>query len=139
MQRFHYLADEVKPALPIVPIARADNATATSAVLNLQAANSQFGEAMACLQTGAATGSPTAQSVTLKLQESDDNSTWTDVTGKSVESTADSELETFTWKPGDYAQYQKLHLEVQLTDGTTPAIPCSAHAILGSPARGPVS
>lgn len=139
MQRFHYLADEVKPSLDIVPAARADNATATSDALDQLAASSQFGEAMAILHTGAASGTPDTQSVTLKLQESDDNSTWSDVTGKSVESTADSEVKTFTWKPGDYARYQQLHLEVQLTGGTTPAMPCSGIVLLGSPARGPVS
>jgi len=88
---------------------------------------------------GAASGSPTAQTVDAKLQESADGSSgWADISGASItQITADnSEGE----KDADLAgakQYIRSVVTVAFTGGTSPKIPVAATVVLGGKDRTP--
>jgi len=82
---------------------------------------------------GAATGAPTAQSVTAKLQESADGSTgWADITGAAITAiTADNGAAEVDVDLSGVKQYIRVVVTVSLTGGTTPAIPVASAVALG--------
>jgi len=88
---------------------------------------------------GAASGSPTAQSHTVKIQESSDNSTFTDVSGASVTLDADDESLTLDIDLSGYKQYVRAVLVTSFTGGSTPANDFAATLTLGGDDERPAS
>lgn len=81
---------------------------------------------------GDASGSPSAQTVDCKLQDSADNSTFADVSGATADQlTGDDESAYKDFNLSGLRQYVRLVVTVALTGGSTPAIPVAASLILG--------
>ena len=83
---------------------------------------------------GAATGSPTGQTVDSKLQQSVDGSTsWTDVTGGAIAQLLDTDdIEAYVDVDlGSVENYIRVVTVVGFTAGTDPAIPVQASLVLG--------
>ena len=98
--------------------------------------DSSGGMALSCelhLACGDATGSPTAQSADLKLQESADGSTgWADITGAAVtQLTGDDEQSRVSVDLSGSKRYIRAVCTVAFTGGTTPAIPVAGVVALG--------
>ena len=92
-----------------------------------------FGSCALHVAAGAATGSPTAQTVDAKLQESADGSTgWTDITGAAItqiaadNGEAEKDVDLSSTK-----RYVRAVVTVSFTGGTAPAIPVAATAVFG--------
>jgi len=86
------------------------------------------------LSVGAASGEPTAQSVTLKLQESDasDGSGMEDVTGATISAlTADNAYSAKDFDLAGLKRYIRVVVTVALTAGTSPKIPVAVAVALG--------
>lgn len=116
-----------KPFVGVVPgAAMKASATANGTAVDKQLL--QYSEAILVLESGAASGSPSAISVTAKLQESDDNSTWTDVTdltkveAASKELTAASSVLTLAFRPKGLKRYVRAVVTSALTGGSSPTI-----------------
>lgn len=82
---------------------------------------------------GAATGSPSAQTVDSKLQESSDGSTgWTDITSAAVtQIAADDTQATVDVDLSGIKRYIRTVTVVAFTGGSSPTIPVAASVILG--------
>jgi len=83
-------------------------------------------------RTGAVTGAPTAQTYDLKLQESADGSTWTDIPGAAITqiTAADTEADVNVNLAGA-EKYIRAVGTVTFTGGTTPTLQVAATVILG--------
>ena len=100
-----------------------------------------YNSGMAIIEVGAASGSPTAQTVDAKIQESDDNATWTDVSGATItQITADNKSAQIRVEGlgTNRKRYLRVVTTVGFTGGTSPAIPVSAHIVLGRAYKEPV-
>ena len=90
---------------------------------------------------GAATGSPTAQTVDQKLQDSADGSTgWADLTGAAITQLAadDAEAEVDV-DLSSAKQFIRVVSVVAFTAGTSPAIPVASTVVLGGPVATPAT
>lgn len=83
--------------------------------------------------TGAATGSPTAQTFDLKLQESSTGTSgWTDVTGAAItQVAADNGYGSVNVNLRGVKQYIRAVHTVALTGGSSPAWPVQSGIVLG--------
>jgi len=91
-------------------------------------------------RTGAATGTPTAQTYDLKLQDSADGSTgWTDIAGAAITqiTAVDSEAEVNVNLAGA-KKYIRAVGTVTLTGGTTPTLQVASAVVLGGASELPV-
>ena len=90
---------------------------------------------------GAASGTPTAQSVDFKLQHSDaSGSGYADLSGAAVtQMTADDQLEYVDVDLSSAKRYIRVVEVVAFTGGSTPAIPTSSQVILGGAERLPLA
>lgn len=93
------------------------------------------------VSTGVATGTPDSYSVAAKLQESDDNSSFTDVSGAAITAiTADSTtakarvLDASTLK-----RYVRVVTTPAYVGGTSPKVPVAVTVLLGKATSGPVA
>jgi hypothetical protein len=114
--------------------------TITGAVID----RASYGYAESCViyaANGDAAGSPTAQSLNVKLQEcATSGGTYTDVSGAAI--TAIAADDTAAYKDFDLTgveRYVKLVAVVAFTAGTTPSIPVNASLILGGAYHEPIS
>lgn len=107
----------------LVPLSRAAGTVNSSVVDQIGSGEQYYGDALALVVAGAATGSPTAQSVTVKLQHSDDNSVWADVAGKSVVVSADNGVGEIAFSPNAVKRYRRYNCVTAFTAGTSPEIP----------------
>lgn len=84
----------------------------------------QSDKAVALCQCGAASGTPTTQSVTFKLQHCDTSGgTYVDVTDGGADAmTADNSVDKIPFQPSALKRYVRLVSVVAFTGGTTPAI-----------------
>lgn len=82
---------------------------------------------------GAASGSPSAQTYDLKIQDSADGSTgWADVSGAALtQITADNTLGTKDVDLSAVKRYVRLVRVVGFTGGTSPAIECGESVVFG--------
>jgi hypothetical protein len=89
---------------------------------------------------GAATGSPSAQTVDNKLQDSADGSTgWADITGAALtQLTADNGEAEKDVDLSSAKRYIRVVNTVGFTGGTSPAIPVAAEVVLGGSEQLPV-
>jgi len=104
-----------------------------------QLARTAFQGVLAVLKTGAASGTPDAQSVKLQIHDSADNQSFAAVAGLEVESTADSELKELQFDPGSLRQYWKPVIVTAFTAGTTPKIESDATLLEYGACRAPVA
>lgn len=105
--------------------------------LTFDRANGDFQSLLAGVFLGAATGSPSAVSVTAKLQESADDSTWTDVDDDDINSTVQVAV-TAVNSQGFMAidasrlkRYVRLVFTVAFTGGSSPTILMDAKFMVG--------
>lgn len=88
------------------------------------------------MKVGAATGSPTAQGVALKVQTGDqlDGSDFTDVDGDTIAAlTANSAEAEMNLDLNPYKRYFRVVTTTTFTGGTSPAIPVAVSVVLGNP------
>jgi len=91
-------------------------------------------------RTGAVTGTPTAQTYDLKLQESADGSTgWTDIAGAAIAqiAAANTEAEVNVNLAGA-KRYIRVVGTVTFTGGTTPTLQVASTLVLGGASKLPV-
>jgi hypothetical protein len=99
-----------------------------------------FLSAVLALFVGAASGTPTSYTVDCKLQDSADNSSFTDVTGGSVtQVTADNGTAHVDVDLSNLRQYVRAVVTVGITGGTSPKVPVSATLVLAGPTTVPVT
>ncbi|BFT94959.1 MAG: hypothetical protein MNSN_01590 [Minisyncoccus archaeiphilus] len=127
--------EEVKSLDAVRPVAT--DSAATAIVIDTLG----FDSAMFVVQNGAATGTPSAQSIVAKVQECDtSNGDFADVSGASVTITASNksaEIPVEGLTTGR-KRYLKLLVTPTLTGGTTPAALLSAICLLGRALKTPV-
>jgi hypothetical protein len=110
----------------------AATAAVNGAAIQRVASGDTYLGAILHLKVGAATGSPTGQSVVAKLQTSADGSTnWTDITGAATAAiTADNGVAQVSVNLGGALTYIRAVVTPTLTGGTTPNIPVIATVFL---------
>lgn len=125
------LGESVKVVAATSPIAR------TAGALNGTVIDrTGFLDAVVHLSVGAATGTPTAQGVSLKIQTGAllDGSDMADVDGEIIPSlTANNVGAKLSLNLEPLKQYIRVVSTVTFTGGTTPAIPVAQTVILGNP------
>ena len=94
--------------------------------------------ATAIVMTGATTGSPTSFTTTGKLQESSDDSTYTDISGATVSLTAANKLGEINVALSDKARYIRLVISTDFTGGSSPTVQVAGAIILGGAKELPV-
>jgi len=100
-----------------------------------------FEDAKVHLKVGAATGSPTAQGVSLKMQAGDasDGSDMADVSGDTIAAlTTDNAEGNLNVDLSGYKRYLRVVATVTFTGGTTPAIPVAVTVALGNAREIPI-
>lgn len=124
-----YLGEKAKLVSGAVPSERAAGSVNGSVVDRLG-----FQSAVVFLNTGAATGTPSAQGVALKVQTGDvaDGSDMADVTGDTVAAlTADNANAELNLNLAGYKRYLRVVVTTTFTGGTTPKIGSSVTVALG--------
>ena len=100
-----------------------------------------FEDAIVHLKVGAASGTPTAQSVSLKVQTGDASggADMADVTDATLAAlTTDNAEAQLDLDLAGYKRYLQVVPTVTLTGGTTPKIPVAVAVVLGKPMTIPV-
>lgn len=100
-----------------------------------------FEDAIVHLKVGTATGTPTAQSVALKMQTGDAaaGSDMADVSGDAIAAlTADNGEAELDLDLAGYKRYLQVISTVAFTAGTTPKIPVAVTVVLGKAVSIPV-
>jgi len=100
-----------------------------------------YGSCVIVALTGAATGTPSAQSHRFKVQESADDSTWSDVTDATITIAADdtsAELDLDLTARKRYLRVVYDASNSSFTDGTSPANDIAATIVLGGAVELPV-
>ena len=129
------LYDAVKPEISV-------RAQSASTSVNGSSVDTQgYNNAFVQCDVGAASGSPTAQSVTYKVQESSDNSTFTDISGavtSAITANNKSAQINLIGLGLNIARYIRVVATISFTGGTTPAIPVASSVLLGRAFEEPV-
>ena len=124
------LFDNIKAIASLVSATRTADANGTG--VDTQG----YRDAMLVVQAGDIDTASTDETYVIELEESDDNSTFTDVTAISV--TIDADNETGVVRIPELNVVRKRYLRAVLNvGGTTPSIACSAVFLLGEAYRGP--
>lgn len=118
----------------LAPAARSTGSTATTAA---GIDRTDYQSCVAVVHIGAATGSPSSFSAAFKLQESDDDSTWTDVEDSDVTITA-AGLTEVDVNLAAAKKYLRASLATTITGGTTPTLPSSCAIVFGGARNLPV-
>jgi len=128
--------DAIKPAISV------RSQSASAGTVNGSSVDTKgYNSAMVNCDVGAASGAPTTQSVTFKVQESSDGSTWTDVSGATTSAiTADNKSAQIRVEGlgTSRSRYLRVVATVSFTGGTSPAIPISSAILLGRAYKEPV-
>lgn len=125
--------ENVKVVTSIAPI------TQVAGAVNGVAIDTEgFGDGVCIISVGAATGTPTTQTVAGKLQESDDGSTgWGDITGAAITAittnSKTAEIRIDRRKRAASKRYIRAVVTPGFTGGSTPALPIAATIVLGNP------
>lgn len=127
-----HVFDNVKVLASLVPATRTADANGTG-VDTLGYEN-----AMLVVAAGDIDLASTDETYVVELEESDDNSTWSDVTGFDVTITADNEVDQV--RIPNLNTTRKRYLRAVLNvGGTTPSFPGTALFLLGGADSGPVN
>ncbi len=119
----------ITPTSTQVPLANSAGTRNSAAVDRLG-----YGSLTIVSHAGAVTGSPSDQTLDVKLQESADGSTgWTDVSGAAFaqKTSATASLRTLDVNLAGVARYVRVVEVIAMTSGTSPTYPHSACVILG--------
>lgn len=134
------LYDAIKAVASVFPI------SASAATAGVGVDTKGFNSAVAVVNNGAATGTPTSYTVDAKVQECDTNSLtagdWEDVTGATItQITADSatELIRIEGLGTSRKRYLKLVITPAITGGSTPKALISGTILLGNAYQEPVN
>jgi len=119
----------IKPALSIAPVSTDGSADVNGSGVDRVG----YYSGVVICSTGAASGSPSAQSVVFQLEESSDNSTFTAVSGATVTIIADDTLGELDVDLSARKRYLRVVCTdaTALTGGTTPANFVTASIVLG--------
>lgn len=129
------LGESIKTVAGINPVA-----LAAGSVNGLVIDRTGFYDAAVHLKVGAATGAPTEQGVSLKMQTGDasDGSDMVDVAGDVIEAlTTDNAEKKLNIDLSGYKQYLRVVTTVTFTGGTSPTIPVAVSVVLGGPRKIP--
>lgn len=136
-------SNDVSAHAQVVPAALAAGTTSGTG-FDLQAANKGFTGGKAVISLGAVTGSPSAYTVQLKVEDSANNSSWAtaeDGEGNpfAIADLEDSKIYTIdNIDIGRLRRYVRLSVIVTFTGGTTPKIQACAVLLLGNAQQNPV-
>ena len=138
------LGQNVAVRQAVAPVVQAAGNPAAIVIDTLAAGNTFWDDAVAVLNVGAASGSPDATSVSMKIQDSDDNSHWADAVDESGNAIATkpvgaSTVTSISFSRSRLRRYILVMVTVAFTGGTTPAVPVSATLVFGSPKVGPTN
>lgn len=124
----HNIGHKVKTVLSIVPVSQAAGTVEGTSTDRLN-----FQSCRIAGMVGSVINDPSSQSVTFKLQHSDDDVTFTDVTGGGVTAiTADDTITHLDFDLGGTKRYVRLYATVAFTGGVpAPSIPIAGLLILG--------
>lgn len=106
--------------------------TVNGTAINALALGNWYEEATALINVAAATGTPSSFSLVVKLQESDDDSTYTDVSGVTV-TIATTGLHNLDYAPGSLKKYRRHVATLTFVGGTSPTLPYTITEIAASP------
>ncbi len=100
---------------------------------------SDFYDAIAAIEVGATSGSPTSFTVDAKIQDSDDDSTYADVAGLTMAQIAavDSHGE-INFKLHGLRQFHRIVVTPAFVGGTSPDVLVSATLVMGAARNNPV-
>lgn len=126
------LFDNVKVAASLVPAVRTADANGTG--VDTQG----YENGMLVVNVGDIDLADANETYVIELEESDDNSTFTDVTGFDVTITADNETDMVRIPELNVTRKRYLRAVLNV-GGTTPSIPVDAFFLLGGKASGPVN
>lgn len=120
-------------------IKRAVDPAARSAAVNGVGINRLgFRYAWCAIAVGATTGSPTSFTVDAKVQESDDDSTYTDVTGATMtQITAANQVGEIGLNLEGRKKFIRLVITPAFTGGTSPTVECCGVICLTDPTESP--
>jgi hypothetical protein len=126
------LFDNVKFVASLVPAVRTADANGTG--VDTQG----YEDAVLLVQAGDIDLASTDETYVFELEESDDNSTFTDVTGFDVTITADNEVDKVRIPELNVARKRYLRVVCNVS-GTTPSVPVAATFLLSGGVSGPVN
>ena len=116
----------------LIKVVKAVNPTnATADVTGSSVDRTDYLSGVLHLACGAASGAPTAQSVSAKIQHSDDGSTWADAGIATSALTANNSEVELDVNLAGLKKYVRVVVLVSFTGGTSPAIPVAATLVLG--------
>lgn len=99
-----------------------------------------FLSALLCVSVGASSGSPSALAVDVKVQDSDDNSSFADVSGAAISQiTAVNTHTTLALDLSGRKRYVRVLGQVAFTGGSSPKVGLSASLMLGGATIEPVT
>jgi hypothetical protein len=126
------LFDNVKTIVSFVPAVRTADANGTG--VDTQG----YSDAMMVVNAGDIDLTTGDETYVIELEESDDNSTFTDVTGFDVTITADNEVDLVRIPELNVTRKRYLRAVLNV-GGTTPSIPLNVNFVLGGYVSGPVN
>ena len=126
------LFDNVKVAASLVPAVRTADANGTG--VDTQG----YENGMLVVSTGDIDLADANETYVIELEESDDNSSWSDVTGFDVTITADNEVDMVRIPELNVTRKRYLRAVCNV-GGTSPSFPVAALFLLGGKASGPVN
>lgn len=132
------LIEQAKTVVGLYP----DDQVAAAAVNGVVIDRLGFNEAIVNLMVGAASGSPSAQGVSLKMQTGDqaDGSDMADVSGATIAALdGNNETASLNFDLAECKRYIRAVVAVTFTGGTTPSIPVAVAVTLGGAETEPVS
>src|SRR5215217_6956516 len=126
------LFDNVKFVASLVPAVRTADANGTG--VDTQG----YEDAVLLVQAGDIDLASADESYVIELEESDDNSSWSDVAGHDVTITADNEVDKVRISELNVARKRYLRAVCNV-GGTTPSFPVAATFLLAGGVSGPVN
>lgn len=126
------LFDNVKVLASLVPAVRTADANGTG--VDTQG----YENGMLVVNVGDIDLANADETYVIELEESDDNSAWSDVTGFDITITADNEVDQVRIPELNVTRKRYLRAVLNV-GGTTPSCPVAAFFLLGGSASGPVN
>lgn len=127
-----HVYDNVKVVASLVPATRTADANGTG--VDTQG----YENAMLVVSAGDIDTTTGDETYVIELEESDDNLTWSDVSGHDVTITADNEVDQVRISGLNVARKRYLRAVLNVS-GTTPSFPGTALFLLGGADAGPVN
>lgn len=136
--KIYNLQENTSPQIGNPPKAHTHSATPVDGTGIDMLTLSQCHSGLVLCQTGAATGTPDSFSQVFALEESDDNITFTAVSGKSATRTS-AGISEIHFNPAELKRYLMVSVTTTIVNGSSPTVPGSAAFLFGSPHRAALS